>query len=317
MAASLTSRLWNRWLWDPDQRRLRLVWRLILHAILALVLATVFSLPIACAALIAVPGSFEGVIGEVPLGWSLLLLVPTVVGIGLATLIARRRLDRRSIVSLGLRPGRGAIADVAAGMAIAAAMMGVIFVLELTLGGLPDVSWVPGVRPASGLLLSLGAYFLLFAGVGFEEELLSRGYHLVNLREAIGIWPALLISSLIFSLLHLGNPGAGAGSILGILGAGALLGFARVWSANLWLAAGVHWGWNFFEGNVFGFRVSGLIVPSLVGHTDAGPEWLTGGAFGPEAGAVLLPALLFGLALLRLYTRPASPDLLSPRRSDQ
>jgi hypothetical protein len=70
---------------------------------------------------------------------------------------------------------------------------------------------------------------------------------------------------------------------------------------------GLHLGWNFFEGPVFGFPVSGTSSFRLIRHTVDGPTTLTGGQFGPEAGLIVIPALLFGAALLWAYTRGRSP----------
>ena len=74
-------------------------------------------------------------------------------------------------------------------------------------------------------------------------------------------------------------------------------------TGQLWLSIGLHIGWNFFEGVVFGFPVSGLDIYRLIRHQIQGPEIWTGGAFGPEAGLIVLPALVIGAVLIYLYTR--------------
>jgi membrane protease YdiL (CAAX protease family) len=83
----------------------------------------------------------------------------------------------------------------------------------------------------------------------------------------------------------------------------------------LWLSIGLHIGWNFFEGTVFGFAVSGLAPFTLMRHLPVGPAWAVGGAFGPEAGLVMVPAYVAGLALVVLYTRRRR--LAAPQQSPE
>jgi membrane protease YdiL (CAAX protease family) len=111
----------------------------------------------------------------------------------------------------------------------------------------------------------------------------------------------------IFSLFHLANPGMSWISTLGLFLAGLFLAYGYVATRSLWLPIGLHIGWNFFEGPFFGFKVSGLSGPVLIEHTVLGPDLVTGGIFGPEAGLVLVPALLVGTLLIYLiYQRHTS-----------
>jgi len=103
--------------------------------------------------------------------------------------------------------------------------------------------------------------------------------------------------------LHLGNPNATWYSAAGIFLAGLFLAYAYVRTGQLWLSMGLHLGWNFFEGVVFGFPVSGLDIYRLLRIQVHGPELWTGGAFGPEAGLIVVPGLLLGTALIYGYTK--------------
>ena len=78
-------------------------------------------------------------------------------------------------------------------------------------------------------------------------------------------------------------------------------GFVR--TGQLWLPIGLHIGWNFFQGSVFGFPVSGLHRPGLLDITVSGPEVWTGGEFGPEAGIIILPICVLGAVLVHIYTK--------------
>jgi hypothetical protein len=140
--------------------------------------------------------------------------------------------------------------------------------------------------------------------VGWQEELLARGYWLQNLAEGLNpIW-AVLISSVLFALGHLLNPNVSWNAILGLVFAGIFLAYGYLRTRQLWLPIGLHIGWNFFEGTVFGFQVSGLTeMPQLIRQVVQGPELVTGGLFGPEAGLVVLPAMALGVLLIFGYTR--------------
>ena len=133
---------------------------------------------------------------------------------------------------------------------------------------------------------------------------MSRGYHLQTIASGFNLLWGLIISSAIFGALHLANPHATWISAAGILFAGLFLGYAYIRTKQLWLPIGLHIGWNFFEGVIFGFPVSGLDdIYHLIRIHVFGPEFWTGGAFGPEAGLILLPALALGFCLVYLFTR--------------
>ena len=235
----------------------------------------------------------------------------TVVIFTLSIFLARRWLDRRSFTSLGLSWDPGALRDLLAGILVAAIMMLLIFVIERAGGWLVMTGFAWDVARPGQWLASLGLYWIAFVGVGWHEELFFRGYLLQNLADG---WPwgarrvKLIVSavliSILFGLAHLGNPNA---TLIGGLGtglAGVFMAYALFASRRLWLPIGLHIGWNFVEGPVLGFPVSGLGgYISLVQQETGGPEWITGGAFGPEAGLVLLPALALGAFLVWWYTR--------------
>jgi hypothetical protein len=103
--------------------------------------------------------------------------------------------------------------------------------------------------------------------------------------------------------MHGNNPGTTWASTIGLVLAGLFLAYGYIATRQLWLPIGLHIGWNFFEGTVFGFPVSGLDIYRILRHQVTGPELWTGGAFGPEAGLIVLPALALGAALIYVYSR--------------
>jgi len=283
---------------SPDERRLRAGWRVLLQAILLLVFLTIVSIVVVLGAallridLFALP----------PL--SLIDLLPTALAMTLAVWFARRLFDRRSFASLGFAPGPHMLPDLLAGFAIPGAMMLTIFVLELALGWTRFEGWAWQTQSVGAVALSLLTGLAGFIVVGYQEELLSRGYHLQNIRQGMGLGWGLFLSSGIFALMHLGNPNVTwYASLPGLLAAGYFLAFGWMRTGQLWLPIGLHVGWNFFEGTIFGFPVSGINLAGLVRQTPVGPVVVTGGAFGPEAGLILIPALAVGVACIWLYTR--------------
>lgn len=224
--------------------------------------------------------------------------------------LARRFLDRRSIASIGLKIELQAACDLVAGIGITFLMMGLIFGIEYALGWLTFEGFAWQSEPPISVALGAGGMFILFSLVGWNEELLFRGYRLKNLSEGLTPFWGVLISSIWFGLVHLANPGASLAAATGILLAGLFLAYPVLRTRQLWLSIGLHIGWNFFEGPVFGFPVSGLNLYNLTRVSVQGPILFTGGDFGPEAGLVLLPALLIGTVLVFIYTqyRPASPE---------
>ena len=134
-------------------------------------------------------------------------------------------------------------------------------------------------RPAAIL-----SAFCMFLAVGVGEEILFRGILFRWIDEKWGFVAALVVSAILFGAMHIAQPGATWWSSLAIaIEAGLLLGAAYKWSGTLWLPIGIHWAWNFFQGNIFGFAVSGGDAGvSLLQATTSGPDILTGGVFGAE-----------------------------------
>ncbi len=246
--------------------------------------------------------------------------VVNLLAVTLSVMIARRYLDRRSFRSLGLHLERRAGLDILVGIFITFLMMGLIYLVmhALNWAHVEGFSWQVDssrttgnaggtpVLSASTLEQVIGntlLYFLLFVFVGWGEELLGRGYHLQTLAGGTNLFWGVILSSAIFGFLHLGNPHATWMSILGIFCAGLFLAYGYLRTGQLWLSIGLHIGWNFFEGVVFGFPVSGLETYRLTQTVVHGPALWTGGAFGPEAGLIVLPAMAFGSILIYLYTR--------------
>jgi len=293
---------------SKDEARLRAGWRLLLHALITIFLGMITGF-IAAIGLIILGSDFTDLIGGTPKYLEILITFPPII---LSTFIARTVLDRRSIPSLGLNFDRRLLPDLLVGFGISALMIGLIFLFEWMAGWL-DVDSIAWSSASSsdwlpGILGGLG-YFIV---IGFQEELIFRGYQLQNLVDSLDLPKGLIISSLFFTIAHALNPHASLLSTLGIFISGLLLAYGWIRTHQLWLPIGLHIGWNFFEGNVFGFPVSGTDTFHLISQTVTGPKILTGGDFGPEAGLVLVPALAMGAILIWIYTKSSARKVEDP-----
>ncbi len=278
---------------SPDEPRLRAGWRLLIQTLFIFLLGMGFTF-----LLLLSPFSIPQFAGS--------LVANQLSGFVIITTsiyLARRFLDRRRFVSLGLRWDRRAVSDIFVGIAIPALMIGFIFLLERGAGWLRFEGFAWQSTAGDTVLIKTAEALLMFLLVGWNEELLSRGYHLQTIASGLNRFWGVLLSSAVFAALHLANPNASWNGAAGILLAGLFFSYGYLCTEQLWLPIGLHIGWNVFEGVVFGFPVSGLDTFSLIQVDVAGPTIWTGGAFGPEAGLVLLPGLLLGTVLIWLYTR--------------
>ena len=182
--------------------------------------------------------------------------------------------------------------------------MALLFACEWAFG------WITIIRgpvlQTAGISLGLAFAFTVVkvACVAVYEEIYSRGYLLRNVADGVNMKFSVIVTSLVFALLHLANPNASAASVVSLFVNGLLFAAGVLLTGRLSASIGLHAGWNLFEGAVFGFPVSGdKEGASLIGIQQRGPELLTGGAFGPEAGAIGIVASLVGIGLVFVYSR--------------
>lgn len=228
---------------------------------------------------------------------SLLLAALTVVLAPAAYCGLVRLIERRPVFELALA---GAPGELGVGLLLGAVVFCVTIGLIAALGGYS----VAGVRDAAALLQPIP--LALSSGVG--EEILLRGVVFRQLEEWVGRWAALAISAALFGVMHLGNAHATLWAALAIaLEAGVLLAAAYMTTRRLWLPIGMHIAWNWTQAAVFGAPVSGVKMSGYLRGDLHGPDWLTGGAFGPEASVVaVVVCSAVSVALLARARRPVS-----------
>ena len=225
----------------------------------------------------SLPGVLIGVIAVVLATWAML---HTEKGIGWSSLYLDRPALGPRKIGLGLLVG-------AFGIGIPSALLLIsdeLVVIPATAG-----SWIE----AAAFDI---AFFVLAAAM---EELVVRGYLFSLLRRQWGIRTALVATSLVFGALHLLNPGAGAESIVNVTLAGFFLGGVLILTESLYAAIAAHFAWNWTMSALFHSAVSGASIPAPNYTTiDNGPDWLTGGPWGPEGGAAATAAMIIVIFFL-------------------
>jgi uncharacterized protein len=291
--------------WNPGEKRLRFLWRLVLQTLLWVFPFSVFgSLTALAWRFFALPvGSFLDASLEF---W-------TAAGMVFSVWIAGKYLDRRRFREFGFHFNAGWRGDFIFGLVLGALLMALIFVAELAAGWIHITGFFQNIQPGYTFITGILGALFLYLCVGINEELWIRGYLLHNLAEALkfkfvsnrfALLAAYLVSSIIFGFLHAFNPNATPLSSLAIGAAGLFLGLGFILTGDLAIPIGIHITWNLFEGSVFGFPVSGLASSTtLIQISQSGPVAWTGGNFGPEAGLAGLAAILVGCLLTLAWMR--------------
>ncbi len=183
--------------------------------------------------------------------------------------------------------GKGFLLGLVLGSVPAALALG----LSLLVGG---AHFIPDSGSSQDYLVQVTRTALLLAPAALLEEVMFRGVGQVVLARAVGRVPALLFLSVLFAMAHLLNPNGTMLGMVNIALAGVMLGVAFYAPGGIWTAWGAHLGWNATLA-AMDAPVSGLPfrIP-LIDYQPGGPQWLTGGTFGPEGG--LLATAMIALA---------------------
>ncbi|MGB0124031.1 MAG: type II CAAX endopeptidase family protein [Silvibacterium sp.] len=228
-----------------------------------------------------------------------ILLFLLIIGFAAMGYVGQRQ--HQPVKEMGLNPRPGWRREFALGSAIGWAGVTVCALMIAVFGGMVVVFYL-GWRQFA--LLPLDLAILLVASLA--EEVAFRGYPFQRLIEATNPLVATLILSVLFSLIHINNPGATTASALVTMSAGWLLSVAYLRTRALWVGWGIHFAWNASMAVLFGLPLSGLTQFSpVISATALGPTWLTGFDYGPEGSAV---AIIVILALI-MATVYATRDL--------
>ena len=209
--------------------------------------------------------------------------------------------EKRPIRTLGFFKGHIWF-NLLKGWGLGTLLLLVSFLGTYILGGLEFVK-VDFSQKTLLYILSLIPFWFIQGGT---EELVTRGWLLQTVTNKLNLSWGIAISSSLFSILHLGNQGVTALSLISIVLVGVLLALYMLKTDNIWGVAALHGAWNFAQGNLVGVAVSGQNAGGSLLHFQARsgvPDWLSGGAFGLEGNIVTCLVLLVGIIILRLQLK--------------
>ena len=281
----------------------RLGWFVLEIGLFIVVIAVVYGFQFVLAGLLRIPLSGLGV-DENGMGMdsSFMLISESVLAVGsVIGLLAVHKLGHKvfphTVPPIGLSL-RGHVREAGAGAGVAAGLYAAGFLLMLLTGGIT----ITGVHVHGAALLQTWVFFFF---VAVFEETMCRGFLLGRMMDAgVSKFVALILSSAVFAILHLANPNLAALPFVNLLLAGVLLGSAYIYTRNLWFAILLHWFWNWLQGPVLGYQVSGTessVTHSVFDIRFSEPDLVNGGDFGFEGSVLCTCLLIVSIVLVRIY----------------
>ena len=247
------------------------------------------------------PDSAEALFSEMSFDSPVMLILTgfSLLGSFAALWVATKFIDRKPLMSIGLSV-KDKANEMLIGLGFALAFIGGLFLVLWLIGAINITGYV-GFKP--GVFIVSMMLFM----AAFDEELIFRGYILNNMMDSTSNrWIALAGSSLLFALLHSGNPSVWSTWVpmTELFAAGFILGISYTFTKDLWFPTFFHFGWNFFQG-LFGFEISGINVDSwkMISHENTGnvPDIVSGGAFGIEGSVITLSCTIICTYLIFKY----------------
>jgi len=295
--------------WNEREQRLRAGWRIASQLVLMTILLVVFQTVKNLGVRFFLPADPDPAGIEIA---NFLTQVGSNLVIAFSVFTAVKFFDRRGYQDLGFHRGKDWWKDLGFGLGIGAVVMGLIFVCQLALGWIRITGTFSVPEGGIPFLPAIFMPLLGYIAVGLAEEIWIRGYVLTNLaegfrntlsRSAPAVGSAAVFQAVLFGVLHANNPHASLLSTVNItLGAG-MFALGYLLTGELAIPIGLHIAWNFFQGNVFGFPVSGGSSQAAQFFTihQAGPGLWTGGDFGPEAGLLGLLGFVLTCAAVIIW----------------
>ena len=206
-------------------------------------------------------------------------------------------LEKRNITTLGIVK-KDLFKNYILGIIIGFVMFSVVYGIEYLTGSVH-------IDKYNGFNIWLLAFLVAFFFQSAGEEFMCRGFLLTSVGAKKSVSCAIIISSLAFSLMHLGNESFSFLASLNIFLFGALMALVYICSENIWVVSGIHGIWNYAQGNIFGISVSGMNIDNsiITSSQVVGKEIINGGGFGAEGGIVTTFVLLITILITIIYMK--------------
>jgi len=218
----------------------------------------------------------------------------SMMGTFLAIWMFMKLIDKEKFIDVGFRL-KNKTKEIAVGIFVGAVIMVLGYVLLVTMG---EISFKELNFNSNEVMISI----ITFIFVAVLEELLCRGYILKNLMGSFNKYVALIVSSLLFALIHGANPNIDAFALFNLFLAGIFLGISYIHTKNLWFPIALHFSWNLFQ-TMVGFNVSGQDVYSVVEFSMTEKNILNGGDFGFEGSVFAVAVMMISIGVIELYYR--------------
>jgi len=233
-----------------------------------------------------------------------LLFIQEVVMI-ITPIFAWKIIMRSPLSHMGLDSFKRHIKELIIGLSIGAVSISVVFFAIVLSGNAKVESWIPHFS------FDTIIYLFLFILVGFAEEIYGRGFIMSTLRQTRSVPVIVIVSSIIFALLHSGNSGIGILPYINLTLVGLFFAYIYLKSGNIWMCIGYHITWNYFQGNVYGFPVSGMDTKGIITTMYEKNNIINGGQFGPEGGLLVTVVILIGFLFVNIFYQNSNYDFLA------
>lgn len=203
--------------------------------------------------------------------------------------------DKRKLSDIGFTNIKSSWKDLCIGLLMGAISFTIVAIILLLTNSVELSNIFSQPNFSSALITQL----IIFIFVGINEELFSRGYCMTVLKQTKKSWIPVVVSSVIFALMHSMNEGISLLAYINLFLFGIVMAYLVIKTKNIWMCIGYHITWNYFQGNIFGFLVSGNTTDSIYSIKTVNPNLINGGSFGPEGGFIVTALLI--VTILGIY----------------
>lgn len=282
-------------------------WKIALTLILMFALMNVVSIFIGI--VIGIIASAKGNIAELsaiessPLFFSIAIILQNFAFIG-SSMIMWKAFEKNKFRFMGLTNIKKGYKELVVGLLLGAITITVVGVILLLIGEVTLVNSLSNPNISYELLSGL----IAFIAVGFGEEIFGRAYCMSVLKQTRNKYIVLGVSAAIFAAMHLWNSGISFLALINLFLVGILFGYMFMKSGNVWMPIGFHITWNYFQGYVLGFQVSGNEVRGIYQLNNVGNTFFNGGTFGPEGGIIVTVILIITFFIVGAYYKDKNID---------